>query len=209
MNIHNIPVEIKVGRFCLTLVGEARLWYESLQPIANDWPALQDQFRQQYSKIGNTREQLFYAWRSFHYDENIEMIDAYVNRIRQVAALLGYGEPQILEVFKNTVPNKLYWILYPINNLRVAVETAKRVLTKEKIDRQRMGQSSTSPFMKASQESEKSYEKGVTFPLGTIERNRDSIDKLTSLVNKMNIKMDQKESQYKPRVYQGRNRTWL
>ena len=170
MNIHNIPVDLKVGRFCLTLVGEARLWYESLQPILNYWPALQDQFGQQYSKIENTREQLFYAWRSFHYDENVEMIDAYVNRIRQIAALLGYGEPQILEVFKNTVPNKLYWILYPINNLRVAVETAKRVLTKEKIDRQRMGQSSTSPFMKASQESKRSYEKGVTFDaLETIE----------------------------------------
>ena len=124
-----------IGRFCLTLVGEARLCYESLQPIVNDWPALQDQFRQQYSKIGNTREQLFYAWRSFHFDENVEMIDAYVNRMRQVAALLGYGEPQILEVFKNTVPINLY----PINNLRVAVETAKRVLTKGKIERQRTG----------------------------------------------------------------------
>ena len=94
-----------------------------------------------------------------HYDENVEMIDAYVNRMRQVAALLGCGEQQILEVFKNTVPNKLYWILYPINNLRVAIETAKRVLTKEKIDRKRMGQSSTSPLMKASQESKRSYEK--------------------------------------------------
>ena len=51
MNIHNIPDGLKLGRFCLTLVGEARLWYESLQPIANDWPALEDQFRQQYSKI--------------------------------------------------------------------------------------------------------------------------------------------------------------
>ena len=76
----------------------------------------------------------------------------YVNRIRQVAAVLGYGEPQILEVFRNTVPSKLYWILYPTNDLRVAVETAKRVLTKEKIDTQRMGQSSRNPFMKASQE---------------------------------------------------------
>ena len=86
--------------------------------------------------------------------------------------MLGYGEPQILEVFKNTVPSKLYWILYPMNDLRVAVETAKRVLTKEKIDKQRTGQSSTSPFMKVSQESKRSYEKGVTFDaLGTIERN--------------------------------------
>ena len=109
--------------------------------------------------------------------------------------MLGYGEPQILEVFfKNTVPRKLYWIIYPINDLRVAVETAKRVLTKEKIDKQRMGQSSTSSFMKVSQKSKRSFEKGVTFDaIGSIERNIDSIDKLTSLVNKINIKMYKKE----------------
>ena len=32
-------------------------------------------------------------------DENVETVDAYVNRIRQLVAMLGYGEPQILEVF--------------------------------------------------------------------------------------------------------------
>ena len=84
--------------------------------------------------------------------ENVETVDAYVNRITQIAALLGYGKPQTLEVFKNTVTSRLYWILYAIHELRVAVETAKRVLTKERIDKQRTGQSSTCPFMKASQE---------------------------------------------------------
>ena len=49
--------------------------------------------------------------------------------------MLGYGEPQILEVFKNTIPNRLYWILFPIDNFRVAAETAKRVLTRGKIGR--------------------------------------------------------------------------
>ena len=53
-------------------------------------------FRQQSSKIGNTREQLFHVWRSFNFNENTETIDVYVTHIRQVAALLGYGEPQIL-----------------------------------------------------------------------------------------------------------------
>ena len=67
--------------------------------------------------------------------------------IRQVTALLGYGEPQILEVFKNSLPTKLYWVLFPIEDLRQAVETAKRILTKKKIDRQLEGQSSSAPFM--------------------------------------------------------------
>ena len=53
------------------------------------WQELQNQFRRQYSKLGNTREQLFHAWRAFHYDENVEMPDAYITRIRQVARLLG------------------------------------------------------------------------------------------------------------------------
>ena len=96
-----------------------------------DWPGLQNLFRQQYSKIGNTREQLFHAWRTFNFDENTETIDAYVAHIRLVATHLGYGEPQLLEVFKNIFPRKLCWILFPIEDLRQAVETAKRILTKE------------------------------------------------------------------------------
>ena len=65
-------------------------------------------------------------------DTNTKTIDAYVLCIIQVAALLGYGEPQILEAFTNILPKRLYWILFPIENLRQAVETAKRILTKEK-----------------------------------------------------------------------------
>ena len=49
-------------------------------------------------------------------------------------------DPQVLEVFKNTVPDRLYWVLFAIDNLRDAVETTKKFLTKEKIDRQMMGQ---------------------------------------------------------------------
>ena len=52
---------IKVQRFCLTLPEEARLWYHSLEPINVYWQGLPNLFRQQYSKIGNTREQVFHA----------------------------------------------------------------------------------------------------------------------------------------------------
>ena len=72
MDTHAFQEGVKVQCLCLTLVGEARLWYELLRPINTDWIGLQNQFRQQYSKIGNTREQLFHAWRSFHFDENKE-----------------------------------------------------------------------------------------------------------------------------------------
>ena len=98
-----------------------------------------------------------------------------------------------------------------MDNLRMAVETAKRVLTKEELDRQMSGQSSATPFIKVNSEhnysSMKSCKKGVTFDaMETRERNSNNIDILTSLVSKMNIKMDKCEMPYKPQVYQGRNR---
>ena len=37
MNAHHFIDGIKVQRFCLTLLGEARLWYQSLKTINADW----------------------------------------------------------------------------------------------------------------------------------------------------------------------------
>ena len=56
MNTHHFIDDVRVQRFCVTLLGEARLWYQSLEPINVDWQWLHNLFRQQYSKIGNTRE---------------------------------------------------------------------------------------------------------------------------------------------------------
>ena len=73
---------LKFKDFVLTLIGEARLLYESLELINIDWQGLQNLFRQEYSKIGNAREQLFHAWQSSHFDENTETIDACATHIR-------------------------------------------------------------------------------------------------------------------------------
>ena len=46
MDTHAIKEGVKVHRSCLTLVGEPRLWYEPLRPIAVDWNGLQVYFQQ-------------------------------------------------------------------------------------------------------------------------------------------------------------------
>ena len=35
MNAHHFNEDTKVQRFCLTLLGEARLWYHSLEPLGD------------------------------------------------------------------------------------------------------------------------------------------------------------------------------
>ena len=127
MDTHRFQDNVKVQKLCLTLTGEARLWYKLLRLIIIDWLGLQNSFRQQYSKIADTREHLFHSWRSFNFKENADTINAYVHHIRQVTTLLGYQEPQILQVFKNTLLTKLYWVLFLIMDLRQAVETAKGI----------------------------------------------------------------------------------
>ena len=117
---------------------------------------------------------------------------------------------QILENFKNTLPYRLYSTLFNLNNLRDAIDLAKRVLTKEKLDRHLTGQSST-PFKKATSNDNHSpqnhHKKGVTFDaMEMLERNSDCIDRLTSLVSDMKMTMDRKQSPYKQKIYQGRYR---
>ena len=54
MKAHHFIEGVKVQRCCFTLLGKARLWYHSLEPINVDWQGLQNLFRQ-YSKIDNTK----------------------------------------------------------------------------------------------------------------------------------------------------------
>ena len=128
----------------------------------------------------------------------METIDSYVIRIRQVATLLGYGEPQILEVFKNTLPTKLYWILFPMENLRQAIDTAKRILTKEKLDKQLTGQTSTSPFMSVRDGTDKRVSFNVRDDLG------DKIDKLTMVMSKLAATDSHERRPFKPQIYKSR-----
>ena len=202
MNAHHFNDDVKVQRFCLTLLGEARLWSHALEDTT--WPQLQNLFRQRYSKLGTTHEQLFHAWRSFTFNENTETIDSYVIWIRQVATLLGYGEPHILEVFKNTLPTKLYWILFPIEDLRQAVDTAKRILTKEKLDKQLTGQTSTSPFMNVRDGTDRK----VSF--NTRDEFGDKIDKLTVVMSRLAAKDSHEKRPFKPQIYKsrGQNRSY-
>ena len=102
---------------------------------------------------------------------------------------------------QNTLSTKLYWLLFPIENLRWAVETAKRILTKEKTDRQLAGQSSSTPFMSIKD----SYNnKKVTFD--TQKGIEDKIDRLTVMIIKLAANDEGTNKQFKSQIYQSKRR---
>ena len=56
----------------------------------------QEHFRQQYSKFGSSREQYFHVWRSFHYDENTDMIDSYITTSSFITKLWGTRDIEVI-----------------------------------------------------------------------------------------------------------------
>ena len=90
--------------------------------------------------------------------------------------------------------------MFPIEDLRQAVETAKRILTKEKLDEQLTKQSSSSPFMNI----RKGHRRRVSFD--TREELGDKIDNLTGMIGKFAAKDSGKVRQFKPHIHQNRGR---
>ena len=103
--------------------------------------------------------------------------------------LLGYGKALVLEVFKNTLLIRLYWVLFPVEDIRHAIETAKRILTKEKIDRQLAGQSSLTPFTNIK---DGYISKKVTFDM--LDILDDIIDRVMSMMSKLTADDDQNKA---------------
>ena len=88
--------------------------------------------------------------------------------------------------------------------LRQAVEMTKRILMKEKIDRQLAGQTSLTPFMNI----QEGFGKKITFD--TMDGIEQKIDKLTVMMGKLVMQDKGQNKQFKPQVYQsnrGRGQT--
>ena len=69
--------------------------------------------------------------------------------------------------------------MFPIEDLRKAVDTAKRILTKEELDKQLTGQTSISLFMSVREGTDKRVSFNTRDELG------DKIDKLTVIMSKL------------------------
>ena len=77
---------------------------------------------------------------------------------------------------------------------------AKRILTKEKLDKQLTGQNSTSPFMSIREGTNRKVSFDTRDELG------DKIDKLTGMLGRLAAKDNHEKRPFKPQMYQGRGR---
>ena len=96
--------------------------------------------------------------------------------------------------------------MFPIEDLRQAVETAKRILTKEKLDKQLAGQSLSTPFMSIKDGQHRKVSFDTRDELG------DKIDKLMVMIGKLATRESGTNRQFRPQIHQssgrGQNRNY-
>ena len=109
-----------------------------------------------------------------------------------------YSQTQII-----IIPTKLYWVLFPTEDLWQAVETAKRILTEEKIDRQLAGQSFSTPFMSIKENYNNT--KRVTFNTQDGVRGQNRWINSNDWVN-WAANVEGKNKQFKLKIYQSKRR---
>ena len=85
-----------------------------------------------------------------------------------------------------------------IEDLRQAVETAKKILTKGKLDKQLTGQTSTSTFMSIRDRSERKVLFNARDELG------DKIDKLTVMMGRLAARDSDDKRPFKPQIYRSK-----
>ena len=86
--------------------------------------------------------------------------------------------------------------MFPINNLREAVDTTKKVLNKEKLDKQLTGQASnTSLFMKL---------RDATYSGQKVSIKSQDQETMTTMMYNIPLQQDKAKKPFKPQVYQRR-----
>ena len=90
--------------------------------------------------------------------------------------------------------------MFPIEDLRQAVETAKRILTKEKLDKQLTGQTSASPFMSIREGTNRKVSFDTRDEIG------DKIYTLTVMLGNLAAKDNNEKRPFKTQIYQSRGR---
>ena len=96
---------------------------------------------------------------------------------------------------------KLYWILFPVEDLRQAVETGKRILNKEKLDKQLTGQTSARQFMNIREGTGRKVSFNARDDLG------DKTDKLTVMMNRLAARDSNEKRPFKPQIYKSRGQS--
>ena len=95
---------------------------------------------------------------------------------------------------------RLYWVLFPTDDLRLAEETAKRIFTEEKIDRQLVAQSTMTQFMNIRDGYHS--KKAVIFHMQ--DKLDDKMDKLMSIMSKLIAQGNNQNKQFKPKIHPGK-----
>ena len=136
INVADANVAEIITRFGYSLFGKAKKWFNQGRdgrPHATvaDWNALNEQFKQHFNPVGNTREEQIASWRNIKWDGN-ETLDEFSYRVTQLGKALGLNDQHIQDTLKLGLPSNIYVNLVHIGGMQATLNMVKRLMAVSK-----------------------------------------------------------------------------
>lgn len=152
---------------------------------------------------------MYFRWRVIKWDDSSECIEAYVEKIRHFANLLGYGKAHLLELLEHSIPSRYFWPLIHIYDVNICKDMIEMLQTKEKLEAQSTGQAPSTPFFTYKITSAKELNR-VQFE-GNYDIPDRKIDKLADMMSKLDTTKECRQGKSsskpnKPYISAGRGR---
>ena len=117
-------------------------WYnDTIVPAA--WNATQVLFCRYFSIHDRSLRDLHERWRDVTVYPNADDIEVFISNIKQTACQFTHNDIAVLNLIKACMPANIYFTLYPVHELDVAVSMLKGIYAKKLDPKTIMG---TIPF---------------------------------------------------------------
>ena len=91
--------------------AKARLWYDEIEALPDDWDTLANQFKARFCIYGQTVEEWYEYWSKLHFDPSSDQdIEDLITDIKALADLCQFGDQQQVTKIKSIFPqHRMNW----------------------------------------------------------------------------------------------------
>ena len=103
----------------MTLHDLARQWFSST--TFTSYEDMKTKFTQGFSEYGKTAREWLKAWTELRFCPDVDNLDEYVQKFKELATLLAYPDDHQVQIFKMMMPEKIELRIKDMNTLNECI----------------------------------------------------------------------------------------
>ena len=109
--------------FLMTLCDLARQWFSST--TFTSYEDMKTKFTQEFSEYGKTAREWLKAWTELCFHLDVDNLDEYGQKFKELATLLAYPDDHQVQIFKMMMPENIELRIKDMNTLNECIDEAK------------------------------------------------------------------------------------